>query len=117
MLRGIDPHDHGTAVCLPDHLFRRLRSAFGVQVITHRKWNMANHLLPLTDTLLLCKRAMIDRIFDQLKNISQIEPTHYRSPVNFVVNLLAGLVASCHQPKKPPLQLDALARIETVILN
>lgn len=43
----------------------------------------------------------IESIIDQLKNISQIEHTRHRSPVNFFVNVLAGLIAKCHQPKKP----------------
>jgi hypothetical protein len=44
-------------------------------------------------------------INDQLKNISQIEHTRHRSPINFLVNLFAGLIAYCHQPKKPSLNL------------
>jgi hypothetical protein len=31
-----------------------------------------------------------------------------RSPINFLVNLVCGLIAYCHQPKKPSLQLKAL---------
>ncbi|MGQ0601849.1 MAG: IS982 family transposase, partial [Anaerolineales bacterium] len=31
--------------------------------------------------------------------------------VNFVVNLLSGLIAYCHQPKKPSLHLDTLLRL------
>jgi transposase len=102
---------------LSQALFRRLHQAFDLQLITHRKRNMKNQLMPLADKLLLRKRAIIETIFDQLKNISQIEHTRHRSPVNFVVNLLAGLVAYCHQPKKPSLRLDALPRIEAVIPN
>ena len=102
---------------LSQPLFQRLLSELGVQLITHRKRNMANRLLPLADKLLLRKRAIIESIFDQLKNISQIEHTRHRSPVNFIVNLLAGLVAYCHQPKKPSLHLQALSRLEADIPN
>src|SRR5262249_15667818 len=42
---------------------------------------------------------------DQLKNICQIEHTRHRSVANFVVNLLAGLVAYTYQEKKPSLNL------------
>ncbi len=45
-------------------------------------------------------------IIDQRKNISQIEHSRHRSPVNFGVNLLCGLIAYCHQPKKPGLCLE-----------
>lgn len=102
---------------LSQPLFRRLFDDLGLQLITHRKRNMRNQLIPLADKLLLRKRAIIESIFDQLKNISQIEHTRHRSPVNFVVNLLAGLVAYCHQPKKPSLRLSALPRLEAVIPN
>lgn len=37
---------------------------------------------------------------DQLKNISQVEHSRHRSPVNFVVHLIAGLTAYSHQDKK-----------------
>ena len=42
---------------------------------------------------------------NQLKNISQIEHTRRRKPANFAVNLIAGLIAYQHQPKKPSLNL------------
>ena len=44
---------------------------------------MKNHLMRLTDTLLARKRSIIETIIDQLKNISQIEHSRHRSPVNF----------------------------------
>ncbi len=31
--------------------------------------------------------------------------TRHRSPINFLVHLMAGLIAYCHQPKKPSLDL------------
>jgi Transposase DDE domain. len=64
---------------------------------------MKNRLLPLIDKLLLRKRALIETIHDQLKNISQIEHTRHRSVANFMVNLMAGLIAYTHQPTKPSL--------------
>jgi hypothetical protein len=78
----------------------------GVSLITKLRKNMHNRLLDLSDKLLLRKRAIIETIYDQLKNICQIEHTRHRSPVNFLVNLVAGLIAYCHQPKKPALDLD-----------
>jgi hypothetical protein len=67
---------------------------------------MKNRLMRLTDKLLSRKRSIIETIIDQLKNVSQIEHSRHRSPVNFMVNLLCGLIAYCHQPKKPSLTLD-----------
>ena len=89
-------------------LFRQLLDTFGLQLITKLKAHMKNRLLPLADKLLLRKRAIIETVLDQLKNISQIEHTRHRSVNNFVVNVLCGLIAYCHQPKKPSLHLDAL---------
>ena len=79
----------------------------GIYLITWLRKNMRNHLLDLGDKVLLRKRALIETIHDQLKNVCQIEHTRHRSPYNFVVHLLAGLIAYCHQPKKPRLRPDA----------
>lgn len=77
----------------------------GLELITSLRKNMKGQLMRLSDRLLLRKRFIIETITDQLKNISQIEHTRHRSPINFAVNLLAGLIAYTHQPKKPSLQL------------
>jgi hypothetical protein len=86
-------------------LFEQLLDTFGVQLITKLRKNMKNRLMPLIDKLLLRKRAIIESIVDQLKNISQIEHTRHRSPTNCFINIIAGLIAYCHQPKKPSLNL------------
>ena len=86
-------------------LFEQLLDTFGVQLITKLRKNMKNRLLPLMDKLLLRKRAIIETVVDQLKNISQIEHTRHRSPINCFINIIAGLIAYCHQPKKPSLNL------------
>jgi hypothetical protein len=86
-------------------LFEQLLDTFRVQLITKLRKNMKNRLLPLMDKLLLRKRAIIESVVDQLKNISQIEHTRHRSPINCFINIIAGLIAYCHQPKKPSLNL------------
>jgi Transposase DDE domain len=78
-----------------------------VQLITKLKRNMKQKLMPLSDRLMLHKRSIIETIIDQLKNISQIEHSRHRSPVNCFVNILCGLIAYCHQPKKPGLAIEA----------
>jgi transposase len=92
-----------------EDLFQR-----GLQLITNIRKNMKNKFVPLMDKMLLRKRFIIETINDQLKNISQIEHSRHRSVTNFMVNLLAGLAAYIHQPKKPSIklydnQLDRLA--------
>lgn len=86
-------------------LFEQLLETFNVQLITRIKKNMKNRLIPWVDKLLLRKRAIIESVIDQLKNISQIEHTRHRSPVNCFINIIAGLIAYCHQPKKPSLNI------------
>jgi len=44
----------------------------GLKLITRIKKNMKNQLMPIADKLLLRKRALIETVNDQLKNISQI---------------------------------------------
>ena len=87
-------------------LAQHLRETLNVQLITRLRKNMKNQLMLLQDNILLRRRAIIETIIDQLKNISQIEHSRHRSPVNFFVNVLAGLIAYCHQPKKPSLRID-----------
>jgi Transposase DDE domain len=66
---------------------------------------MKNKLMPVIDKILLRKRALIETVNDQLKNISQIEHTRHRSVWNFMVNILGALAAYALQPKKPSLNL------------
>ena len=46
--------------------------------------------LPLQDKINLRKRAVIESVNDELKNICQIEHTRHRSFTNFITNLIAG---------------------------
>ena len=90
---------------LSQALFEQL-FARGLQLITPIRKNMQNRLVLLKDKLLTRKRFVIETIVDQLKNISQIEHTRHRSTTNFVVNLIAGLIAYTWQAKKPSLHLS-----------
>jgi len=91
-------------------LYELLRQTIGVQLVTKLKSNSKNHLpMSLVDRILLRKRAIVETVIDQLKNISQIEHSRHRSVANFMVNLLCGLIAYAHQPKKPSLGREALA--------
>lgn len=76
----------------------------GVQLVTQIRRNMQNRLVPLIDKILLRKRSLIETVNDQLKNIAQIEHSRHRSVPNFMVNLIAGLISYCHQPKKPAIR-------------
>jgi hypothetical protein len=86
-------------------LFARLWKQ-GLQLITSLKKNMKPKLIPLVDAVLLRKRAIIESVNDQLKNISQVEHTRHRADTGFLWNLFAALIAYCHQPKKPSLNIN-----------
>jgi hypothetical protein len=76
-----------------------------VQLVTKLKGKMKNRLTSVFDKLMLRKRAIIESVMDQLKNISQIEHTRHRSVANCFVNLLAGLIAYTYREKKPSLNI------------
>jgi hypothetical protein len=77
----------------------------GLELLTKIRKNRQNRVMRLWDKLLLRKRALIETVNDQLKNISQIEHTRHRSVTGFIVNVVAGLIAYSHRPKKPSLGL------------
>lgn len=78
----------------------------GAQLITNIKSNMKNRLLPLMDRIMLKKRFIIETINNQLKNVHQIDHSRHRSPINFLINILAALSAYQLKPKKPAIKLN-----------
>ena len=76
-----------------------------LRLVTKLKKNMKNKFLSLTDKLLLRKRALVETVNDQLKNISQIEHTRHRSLWNFLGNVAAGLIAYSWRERKPSLNI------------
>ena len=81
-------------------LFQRL-FVNGIQLITKLKSNMKGALMSVSDKLLLRKRAIIETVNDELKNIAQIEHSRHRCFDNFIVNILGAIAAYCMFPKKP----------------
>ncbi len=65
---------------------------------------MKNSLMTISDKILLRKRSIIETVNDELKNICQVEHSRHRSVVNFLTNLIAGIVAYHFLPKKPALK-------------
>jgi hypothetical protein len=62
----------------------------------------------ISDKILLRKRALIETVVDELRNIYQIEHTRHRSPEGFMVNLISGLIAYSYLLKKPSLNLELI---------
>ncbi|MEM7031706.1 MAG: IS982 family transposase [Chloroflexota bacterium] len=88
-----------------------------LRLITTVRKDMTNRLMPVMDRVLSRKRSVIETINDQLKNISNIAHTRHRSTTNFLVNLLAGLIAYSWKPNKPALNLSDqdLAQLPAII--
>lgn len=94
-------------------LTRELLEDYDLRLVTKLRTNMKNRLLEELDKFFLRKRAILESIYDQLKNISQIEHTRHRSLTGFISNLIGGLIAYCHQPKKPSLNLEYLNALQS----
>jgi Transposase DDE domain len=86
------------------------------QLVTGIKKNMKNKVVNLYDKLMLRKRAIIETVNDQLKNISQIEHTRHRSLWNFLGNVAAGLIAYSFREKKPSLNLNKITQLEPIAI-
>lgn len=49
----------------------------------------------VSDKLLLRKRAIIETVNDELKNIAQVEHSKHRCFDNFIVKMLGAIAAYC----------------------
>ncbi len=84
----------------------------GLQLVTKLKKKMKNRLISMFDKIMLRKRAVIESVIDQLKNISQIEHSRHRSVANCFVNLIAGLIAYTYREKKPSLNIRVAEQLQ-----
>ena len=65
----------------------------------------------------LDQRGIVETVIEQLKSICHIEHTRHRNPENFIVNLLAELMAYMIKPRKPSLKIDSLAENLKLIMS
>ena len=72
---------------------------------------MKIQIMEIEDRLGLSKRGIIESVNCILKETCQIEHSRHRSPTNFVVNLISGLVAYCFLPKKPSLRSEFMLNL------
>lgn len=105
MLKNIWGKLFGDKGYLSKQLFETLFVS-GIHLITKIRNNMKNTLMNVNDKILLRKRALVESVHDELKNICQIEHSRHRSFVNFLTNLLAGLTAYTFLPKKPAIKCN-----------
>lgn len=105
MTQGLFGQLFGDRGYISQSLFEQLYDR-GLQLVTKARKNRKPRLVKLIDKILLRKRSLIESVNDQLKNICQIEHSRHRSGWNFLVNLVAGLIAYTYQPKLPSLDLQ-----------
>ena len=80
----------------------------GLELITKVKKNMKEKIISPIKEYYLNKRGMIETIIDQLKNLLQIDHSRHRSPMNFQINILGGIVAYIFKPRKVNVPFHAL---------
>lgn len=78
----------------------------GIQLLTKVRKNMKHKPMSDVDRVLLRKRAIIETVNDELKNICQVEHSRHRSIDNFLMNILGALAAYSFFPKKPSINID-----------
>lgn len=108
MASGIFGDLFGDKGYLSNSLKEKLKD-MGINLITKVRRNMKKVKHTDFEKAVLSKRAVIETVFDELKNLCQIEHSRHRSINNFIVNLLSGLVAYCLMDKKLSLSISTSA--------
>lgn len=67
---------------------------------------MKNSLMSIADKVLLRKRALIETVNDELKNIAQIEHSRHPSFTKFIANALSAIAAYCFFEKKRAIDVN-----------
>jgi Transposase DDE domain len=104
LLKKIFGKLYGDKGYISHSLFERL-FIDGIHLVTKLRKNMKNTLMHMSDKIMLRKRALIESVNDELKNICQIEHSRHRSLENFLNNLMSGLIAYSFLPKKPSINI------------
>lgn len=74
----------------------------GLKILTPSRRNTKTKTIQTEEEKkLLGRRGLIETVNDQLKNLHQIEHSRHRSVNNFMVNIMAAVVAYCLNPNKP----------------
>lgn len=112
--------DRKAAQTLCSHLFGRVYADKGyiaqwlaedferhdAKLITKVRKNMKPVELSAFDRAVLQHRSVIETVFDELKNLCQIEHTRHRSINGFLINLVSAIIAYCLIPNKPRVPMD-----------
>ena len=111
LLKDLFGSVYGDKGYISNSMVSQLLVDHGIRFITKLKSNMKNRIMLFLDRIMLRRRAIIETIIDQLKNISQIEHSRHRSMINFIINVLCGVIAYCLRPVKPSLDIERLLAV------
>jgi hypothetical protein len=92
MTRGLKGKLFGDKAYISKDLFAKLY-ARDLRLFTGIRRDMKNHLLEPEDKANLRKRSLIESVFNVLKNHMNLEHSRHRSPLNFLVHVLACVAA------------------------
>ena len=92
----------------------------GINFITKTRRNMKPIKRSSFEKIFLSKRAIVEAVIAQLKEICQIEHSRHRKPDNLLINILAALSAYTLKPRKPSINLKVienqpLSRTEVIL--
>ena len=90
--KGLEGKLYGDKGYISKDLFDTLYSS-GLRLFTAIRRDMKNHLLEFEDKMYLRKRSLIESVFNVLKNRMNLEHTRHRSPINFLVHIIACIVS------------------------
>lgn len=89
----------------------------GIELKFKRRKNMKSMNLSDHDKVLLRKRAVIECVNDELKNICSLQHTRHRALHGFLNNAISSLCAYHFLPKKPSIKLSSTELSKDVYLN
>ena len=92
LAKGLEGKLYGDKGYISKNLFDTLYSS-GLRLFTAIRRDMKNHLSELEDKIYLRKRSLIESVFNVLKNKMNLEHTRHRSPINFLVHIMACVVS------------------------
>lgn len=103
-LKGLAAGDKGyLGQALADDLAKQ-----DLKFVTKVRKNMKKKMHSAFEKFFLKQRGIVETIIDQLKNWYQVEHSRHRSPINFLVNTVAALIAYTWRSHKPGIKLDNL---------
>lgn len=113
LTKGLHGKLFGDRGYLSSKIFKTLFQK-GIQLFTRVRKNMKNAWMKPEDKALLRKRGVIESVNNKLKTSCQIEHTRHRSMINFLANIVTGLIAYSFLDKKPSIRRYNPAQISCV---